>query len=76
METIFDHNPTNEELLSLFQENKVLMNKKKYLETIVVASWRFMHISNLCELRNNDIEAEKYRKLSGFPSSQIIDYCY
>ncbi len=76
METIFDHNPTDEELLHLFQENKALINKKKYLETMVVESWRFMHISSLYKLRNNDAKAKEYEKLSGFPTSQIIDYCY
>lgn len=76
-ETIFNHNVTPEELKQLFKDSPELQDENKYMKNIAsIEHWRLYHICELMTLRGNEVDAEKYNKLAGYPFKEISDHCY
>ncbi len=73
METVFDHNITEEEFKELF--GQFFKDKDDYLKNMTIESHAYFNIYELYTLRNDSEKAEKYLDLSGIPIENIIDRC-
>lgn len=60
METIFDHNPTNEELKAHFSK---VISKEKHLAKHFSQDTEYAFIYSLYKMRGDEAHAAKYRSL-------------
>lgn len=73
METVFDHNITNQEFKELL--GKFFKDKDDYLKNMSLENHAYFNIYELYILRNDLEKAEKYLDLSGIPIEEVIDHC-
>ena len=57
METVFDHNITEKEMLKIFGFNE---SKNEFLESKQTQRWHYVTIYNLYSIRGNIVMAKKY----------------